>query len=413
MSAFPTIILAQINLIGSALGVAVTIVLSFVTITLVASYYRFQHIVEQAEEKSPEEMGTSANEVLRVQLARFLAGCARRGTSFSVGLIRAHTPIESHMQAAIKCAARRDDICCEYDGETLALLAESEPEDAESIFSRIIASMAAACDDVILEEIRVGIASYPGHGLSGKILLEVAEEGLNEAVADRPVVLAEMDEEDEDEEEEQPASEDADEADDVEAEEGTAKKWRALHKKEILDPVTGVLKPSTVSTYMQRVMSDVRYKKKRAALFCIGVNNMDHIARFHGEAVANDVLAGISRILQDHLRSDDLIGRHEQYAFLVLAQCTLEEAADMVKRINSLVLQAQFESGHKKLKTTLSLGVASFPEHGRNLHQLYTAGQKVLDYNRENDIRSCAVYDPEIHDKVPAKPMKSIKAVNH
>jgi diguanylate cyclase (GGDEF)-like protein len=179
----------------------------------------------------------------------------------------------------------------------------------------------------------------------------------------------------------------------------------------VLDPVTGVLKPSVVSSYMQRLMSELRYKKKKVALFCIGVNNMEHIARFHGDQAVDDILAGVSGILQEHLRATDLIGRHEKYAFLALVQCTLDEAELIGRRISTLVHQAEFRSENKKLKTTITLGVSAYPEHGRNLHQLYTAGQKVLDHSRANDIRAYAVYDPVIHDKVPSKPMKSIKSV--
>jgi hypothetical protein len=76
-----------------------------------------------------------------------------------------------------------------------------------------------------------------------------------------------------------------------------------------------------------------------------------------------------------------------------------------------MVHNASFISGGKKLKTTVTLGVSAYPDHGRNLHQLYTAGQNVLDHSRANDIRAYAVYDPEIHDKVPSKPMKNIKSV--
>jgi diguanylate cyclase (GGDEF)-like protein len=162
---------------------------------------------------------------------------------------------------------------------------------------------------------------------------------------------------------------------------------------------------------MQRMMSDIRHKKKKAALFCIGVNNINHIERIHGEEAANDVLAGISKILQDNVRATDLIGRHEKYAFLILAQVSLGDAEIIGKRINTLVQQCEIISGTKKIKTTVTLGVAAHPEHGRNLHLLYVAGQKVLDYNRENDIRAYAVYDPEIHDSMPSKPMKNIKSV--
>jgi diguanylate cyclase len=123
------------------------------------------------------------------------------------------------------------------------------------------------------------------------------------------------------------------------------------------------------------------------------------------------VLVEVSRILQGNLRADDLIGRHEKYAFLVLAQASLEDAEIIGKRISTLVQQAEIVSGNKKIKTTITLGVAGYPEHGRNLHHLYQAGQKVLDHSRANDIRAYAVYDPEIHDSMPSKPMKSIKSV--
>jgi len=420
MPEFLPTILAQIDILGSTLGVVASVAISFVLITMVASYYRFQHIVELAEKKQPEEMGATADDVLRVQLARYLAGCARRGTSFATALIRTGNPnVSIHMNSpvvdAIKHGARRDDTICVFDEKTAVLIAESEPEDAESIIGRIINTIGQACPEVITEQMRAGIASYPGHGLSGKELISVALEGLDKTSDEKPILMPEIidaDAEDEVEEEDAAESEaehipehEEDEADDA------SKGWRERRKDAVLDPVTGVLKPSVVSAYMQRLMSDLRYKKKKVALFCIGVNNMEHIARFHGEDAADDVLAGVSRILQEHLRADDLIGRHEKYAFLALVQCSLEEAELIGKRISTLVQHAEFTTESKKLKTTITLGVSTYPEHGRNLHHLYTAGQKVLDHSRSNDIRAYAVYDPEIHDKVPSKPMRSIKSV--
>jgi len=106
-----------------------------------------------------------------------------------------------------------------------------------------------------------------------------------------------------------------------------------------------------------------------------------------------------------------LIGRHEKYAFLALAQAPLEEAEIIGKRISTLIQHSQMTSGSKRIKVTITLGVAAYPEHGRNLHTLYKAGQKVLDYSRANDIRAYAVYDPEIHASMPAKPIKSIKSI--
>jgi diguanylate cyclase (GGDEF)-like protein len=415
MLLLPTIA-AQTDLLGSAVGILVSVVASFLVITVVASYYRFQHIVELADKTQPEELGSTASEILRVQLARYLAGCARRGTSFSLSLIHVgNAPVEVRMGSplveAIKQAARIDDITCVYDDSTAVLLTEAEPEDSEAILTRISETVAANFSTVALEELRVGMASYPGHGLSGKDLLQVAQSGLEEANLEKPVVLPEIidvDAEEDDEDHEEGSS--VAEVDDV-GSSPSGGSLRERRKSHMLDELTGVLKPSAVSAYMQRMMNDLRREKKPAALFCVGVNNIENISRIHGVGAADHVMAGISAVLQENLRADDLIGRHEKYAFLVLSQASVEEAEIIGKRINTLVQQSEFVSGSKKLKTTITLGVATYPEHGRNLHHLYTAGQKVLDYSRMNDIRAYAVYDPEIHDRVPSKPMKSIKSI--
>ncbi|MDF7798405.1 GGDEF domain-containing protein [Pontiellaceae bacterium B1224] len=416
MQLFTPTIAAQLDLISSLVGIVAAIAISFIIITLVASYYRFQTIVEQAETSSPEEMGASPGDVLRVHLARYLASCARSGTSFTIALIRVSNPdftvrMDSEIIEGLNHAARRDDITCILNEKTAVLLAESEPEDGVTILSRIVQSLENSCAGLSKDEIRVGMASYPSHGLSGKDLTQIALEGLERTSLEEPLFMAEIlddDDEEDDEELEESVDDSAEEQDDEEGSRG----WKDRRKNSILDELTGVLKPSAVSLYMQRAMSDLRRKKQNAALFCIGLNNMEHIARFHGQDTADDVLVGVSKILQGNLRADDLIGRHEKYAFLVLVECSLEEVEIIGRRITACIQQSEYKSGSKKLKTTTTLGVATYPEHGRNLHHLYLAGQKVLDHSRANDIRAYAVYDPKIHDKVPTKPIRSIKSVH-
>jgi diguanylate cyclase (GGDEF)-like protein len=426
-----TLAAMQSDILSGALGVLAAVILSFVAITLIASYYRFQHIIEQAEKVDPDNLGASAMEVLRVQLACYLASCARRGTMFSIALVRvdgseAEIHVGSPIVSALKTATRHDDVACVYDDRTAALLLESEPEDGETILARILQHVAEVCPAVAPEQLRAGLASYPGHGLRGSDLVEVALEALEQAVPETPIILPEIidaEAAEDDAEEDSGISEkveasanhippelgnDAeDDGDDDEESSG----WRDRRKSAMLDPLTGVLKPSAISPYMQRQMNELRYKKSKAAMFSIGINNMEQIERIHGEDAAEDVLVAISKVLQDNLRAGDLIGRHERYGFLVLAEASLEEAGLIGKRINSIINQTVVTSGGRKIKTTITLGVAAHPEHGRNLHQLYQAAQKVLDHSRANDIRAYAVYDPKIHDRMPSKPMKSIKSV--
>ena len=171
------------GMLPGVLSVVAAVVVSFVVITAIASYYRFLHIVQMAEDTQPADMGVSASDILRVQLARYLANCARKGSSFSLSLIRVNDPaLEVRLHApfteAVKKVTRSDDITCVYDGQTVALLAEAEADDSESILARVVNMVSANCPGVSSELLRVGIASYPEHGLRGKDLLEAAQEGL-------------------------------------------------------------------------------------------------------------------------------------------------------------------------------------------------------------------------------------------
>ena len=404
----PTLALLTPDLLSGTISVLVAIVVSFLILTLTASYYRFQHVVQMAEEVNPEEMGTSPKQVLRVQMARYIAGCARRDTTFSFSLIRILDPlVEVSMKSSfankLKEGVRETDRICVFDDQTLALFMESDPEDAESILTRIITVLSRESSELLPESFRVGISSYPGHGLSGKDLISVSTKAIETASAEQRIVFPEIEVlEDEDE--------DLEEHEHVEKETKERVKKQKHRRESILDPLTGVLKPSFVSPYMQRLMSDWRYKKKPASLFSVGINNMDHIARVHGKETADDVISGVAKAISSHVRSEDLVGRHEEHAFLVLAQIPLENADIIARRLNSVVQQTEMVSGRKKIKTTITLGVSASPEHGRTLRALYHAAQKVLDYHRQNDIRSSAVYDPAIHDSMPSRPIRSIKS---
>lgn len=407
MPLFFPILASQFNLLDGTVGVVASVVVSFVLITLTASYYRFQNIIALAEHSDPEDMGASVDDIIRVQLARYLAGCGRRGTSFSLALIRLDQPettvqMNTPFVVALKQAFRGNDVICIRDEQTALVLIEAEPEDSQPMLARIISRVVDVCPELPSEALSVGLSSYPGHGLSGQELLAVADEGLALATPDQPIVMPKI--VDYDTEEDEVLEADA-------AEETRSDSRNSQRKKSMLDDLTGVLKPAAVSAYMQRMLNDLRHKKKKASLFCIGVNNLDQVTRIHGEEAADDLLVGVSKILQENFRVDDLIGRHEARAFLVLASVSMADSEIIGKRISTLVQQASIASGNKRLKTSITLGVAVYPEHGRNLHQLYSAGQKVLDHSRANDIRAYAVYDPEIHDKMTSKPMRNIKSV--
>lgn len=401
---------------SGAVSVLVATVVAFILLTLTASYYRFQHIVEVAESFHPEDAGASSEDVMRVQVARFLSNCAHNNLSFVLTLLRCDdlavsTHIGAPLAERLKEISRSKDVICFIDEQTLLLLMEGDPEALPKAVERILKLIDE--DGLVSAEypLRAGMASYPAHGLSGKALLAVAELALEETSADKRIVLPEViDPEDEgeiveDEEIEEELLELSKRFKDA------PKIGKKKKKESFLDELTGVLKPASISPYMQRLMGDHIYKKIPICLFSLGINNIEQVRHFHGDDAVDDVLVEVSKVLQETLRVDDLIGRHEETAFLLLVRTPLEYAERIAKRLSTSIQRMTIVSGNTRLKVTVTLGVAAFPEHGKNLHQLYLGAQRVLDYSRENDLRAYAVYTPRVHDKTDTKPLKSIVTI--
>ncbi len=411
MSGLFPVCAAQFNLPEAILGFFAAIGLVFAVITLTASRFRFQTVVDDAKNLNIEKAPLfSLREVLRVHLSLFLSRAARQGTSFCLAQIfipgcKARSSEGRAISALLKEHLRADDVVCPYENDCTMILFQSDPEEHATVLERLITHIVKHTPRLREAAIRAGVSSYPGHGLSGSDLIKVAGQGLEECSTENPIIMptVRMDEQ-----------EDREAMQQEEPPKRSTRYTRKMrhHKESMLDERTGVLKASTLSTYLQRMMNNMRLKKKPCALFCIGMNNVEHIARLHGPAAADEVLAGISSVLQRRLRAEDMIGRHEKYAFLVLATCSLEQAGPIAHRISTQVRQTAFLVGRSPLRTTVMVGISAYPQHGRNLKELYAKGQQVLDYNRENDIRSFTVYDPKIHAVQQARPLKSIKSIS-
>ena len=128
-----------------------------------------------------------------------------------------------------------------------------------------------------------------------------------------------------------------------------------------------------------------------------------------GEA-HDQLLVEISKELQSILRSEDMIGRYEEHGFLALVGCNPNQAEGVAQRLCGTIQKKVCLFEGKRLRTTTTVGVGVYPEHGKNLHELYTKAQQVIDHCRENDIRGYAYYDEALHRKQKSRRNQSMEA---
>jgi diguanylate cyclase (GGDEF)-like protein len=100
----------------------------------------------------------------------------------------------------------------------------------------------------------------------------------------------------------------------------------------------------------------------------------------HGHLVGSQVLRRLSQVLKECIRQVDTLARYGGDEFTILLADTGIEAAMLIaERIRRTVAETLFEGGGgEPIRLTISIGVAGFPEHGRDRTALLDSADKAM-----------------------------------
>ncbi|MDQ3006786.1 MAG: diguanylate cyclase, partial [Chloroflexota bacterium] len=154
----------------------------------------------------------------------------------------------------------------------------------------------------------------------------------------------------------------------------------ALREQSIRDPLTGLYN----RRYMEEALKQ-HLKRVTRQLHPLGVImlDIDHFKNFndtHGHAAGDALLRELGRFLQSHIRGEDVACRYGGEEFLlIMPDASLEAAYQRAEhlRVEAKGLRAQ-DNGQSLKGITLSLGVAVYPEHGRNIDSVLRAADAAL-----------------------------------
>jgi diguanylate cyclase (GGDEF)-like protein len=110
--------------------------------------------------------------------------------------------------------------------------------------------------------------------------------------------------------------------------------------------------------------------------------DIDHFKEYndkHGHLVGDVVLKDIAHLLKEGVREIDLVGRYGGEEFsLLLAETSKESALQVAERLRLSIEKHQFKAYDEIGKVTISLGLAAFPEDGRETESLIDKSDRAL-----------------------------------
>jgi diguanylate cyclase (GGDEF)-like protein len=363
---------------------------SFAIITLIGSTYRFHKMIQLGEESLLTV--ADCNDFFFIQVTRYLSKINRKSSGFGICIAQFYTEesdkrkVQETLLAILKNTTRNaNDKVCLFRDDCVAAIIDAEDENVPDVARRILTELKTSTADTNIKTLRMGVSSFPAHGHNTQMIIDAAAMALETIGFDNPLPLCIA-----------PLPDSV--ATNQEAPEAIGELSRQ-DKHAALDPLTGVLKPAIIGSYMRKYLFEIRQKKGPATLLCVGINRIDQIIKLHSEQTADDVIAGVSDILKTLTRDCDLIGRSHRDDFLILAPCTLQQGEQIATRLREAVQKKVFVSGGKQIKTAVSIGITAMPEHGRTLRELFQGSCRALEVVRGWNTTACLVYDPAQHGK--------------
>lgn len=152
-----------------------------------------------------------------------------------------------------------------------------------------------------------------------------------------------------------------------------------LYEISVMDGLTNVYNRRYLE---QRLSEEVAYSKRYSKPLTICLTDIDFFKRLndsYGHQAGDFVLKKVSALLSQALREYDVVARYGGEEFAVILPSTPKtKGASIAERLRTLVESAEFNYREKLIRTSISVGVACFPEDGDSAESLIAAADKAL-----------------------------------
>jgi diguanylate cyclase (GGDEF)-like protein len=152
-----------------------------------------------------------------------------------------------------------------------------------------------------------------------------------------------------------------------------------LREQALRDPLTLQYNRRYLDTTLPREFNRCQREQAALSVLMIDIDHFKHVNDTHGHPAGDEVLRRLGRLLADSARSHDVVCRYGGEEFLVLLpQMPRAAAVERAEQIRQRFAHLSFTDVSPALYCTVSIGVATYPDHGHSPDTLVRSADRAL-----------------------------------
>jgi two-component system cell cycle response regulator len=155
--------------------------------------------------------------------------------------------------------------------------------------------------------------------------------------------------------------------------------YQALEEQATTDGLTGLVNHRTFQERFSTMLGRAERHKFPVSLILTDIDHFKKVNDSYGHPTGDEVLRRVAAILKASARKIDIVARYGGEEFAIVLESTDREGArQLAERIRLEVSQQKFQSSKGTFQVTLSLGVATYGEDGREKAELIAKSDQCL-----------------------------------
>ena len=165
-----------------------------------------------------------------------------------------------------------------------------------------------------------------------------------------------------------------------------------IRQQAMRDSLTGLWTRNAFTELFEFELDRARRIDASVGLLLLDLDHFKQVNDAYGHLVGDIVLRKAAKLLRQHVRASDFVGRYGGEEFLIaIPNCNREQLSQQAERLRSLAAAKPLRIGGKEIAISFSVGTSLSSAHTPSLHEVFAIADLAL-YHAKNAGRNLVAF---------------------